>query len=1583
MDPIVTTEIPVPVAQRDPSDAEVQAAREVLAQLEAEARALGRTAQAAPVHYAMGRIFVEQLGDQKSAAICYQNAFLLNPNYRPNLEAARRLFASAGRYEKTLALHQREAALLRDPLPRAESLRAQAVVLRDLGRAEEAKKLIGEALQLAPDHPALLKASVEAAQRDGDRLLCARLLMRSAGVTRDPVYKAQLLRRAVLLIEELQGEPEPSSPGATPWGHEAASGEHPVPEPARGSAQDLAALHEEAVRKLYQADANDQVGYLGMLLRARSSNDWEAVLRLCRQRAERTGNASERWLVASIAAHRLGRVSEGLAEVKAALEDNRRDGALLALRSELAEQQKSPDLSELMRTRAEGCIEASERGHLKFRAALLLADPLEREQLLSDALAENPGDAAAIALHARLVAQRDAAAAGERFVALGEALEAHSAGEAAAHYLEAGAWQERAGNREAAAELARRVLRLAPRHAGALRLLTRTLSADGAHEALASLLEESSSQLPRAVGAEFLARAAALVSDAQPDRALALAQRAAEMARGLTSPRWLETWATLAFKAGDFGQLSQALEARADSTQGADAADLLLEASELSRALSDDGRSTALLRKARGVDPQSAAARNALLALPSLPAAERVDLLLEEARQTTPERAAALHAERAAVLEIEGRIDEAVQACAQALALAGVDLAVLRRLALLQLRRGDHAAALAVLVQIAEAVPEGHPRAEAYGRAAELAEWRVGDARRAIELYRLAAQAHPPAAFAWAQLARLLAWTAKHGEAAQAFEQLAAAAQSSSERNEARRWSASLYAHRAAQPDKAVALLRALLADVPGDLEGMAELIALIAQDKTAEVRRERAELRGRLASRCQDPRVAALLRAESAEDRLAAGERDQGIAEYRRALALNPQDRVALDTVEEALRSSGQKLLLAEHLSFRSAFADSETRAALSLQQAEIFTEEGRIGEAGAAYQQALASDPESLLAVKGARHIAELQGDKQEVMRLLAREAALARDPGVAAGAMVEAALLAADMGDRDEAVQHLSAVLEKDPDNAEAAQKLRGMLGEEGPRTLAEIFERIGQEQQDPRLGALSWTQAAELKLRELNDAAGAFFAAGRALARDAENPRALELRADAAEASGRPQEAADALQKRLSMSEGEARAEGWKLRLGRLFAELGEPEKALPLLGAALETLEAPLLLKLAPGAGSLPPAAAARLYRRLLDAFPEPRDPAPTRLQLATFTDELARAHLALGQPEEALQAFKRAVLLEPRNRAALRHVADLSMQRAPEDAVAAHRALLEMTPPAAESLHALVALFGAQGRSDAAFCAAAALAALGSASPEERARVDAHAARPPPVELPQIADSDAVHAPGDDGAARALLAAAAPEVARALQLEMSGRGALVKGDNPVRRVVAAIARALAMPEPQLFLARSEPAVVAPVAGEAAGILVGAEVPKRYTPRQQRFLYARALAHIRRGTHAVAGLPAARLGSIVSELIRLTAPSGTDLSRLPAADAALSELLARQVSAEARARLASLSAQAAAELPTNWEPLALGLRESAERAGLAVAADPAAAIGIVAAECQGGLDRPEVARLVRFAVSEPFLATRAK
>jgi hypothetical protein len=233
----------------------------------------------------------------------------------------------------------------------------------------------------------------------------------------------------------------------------------------------------------------------------------------------------------------------------------------------------------------------------------------------------------------------------------------------------------------------------------------------------------------------------------------------------------------------------------------------------------------------------------------------------------------------------------------------------------------------------------------------------------------------------------------------------------------------------------------------------------------------------------------------------------------------------------------------------------------------------------------------------------------------------------------------------------------------------------------------------------------------------------------------------------------------------------------------------------------------------------------------------------------------------------------------------------------------------------------------------------------------------------------------------DTGPARDLVGAASAELARAFATDLSGgRGALVRGDNPVRRVVAAISRALGMPEPQLFLARRDPGIVAPVAGDAPGILVGSEVPKRYTPRQQRFLYARALSHLRNGTQGICDVDPERLGEIVAGLCRLSLPEGADLSRLPPQDPRVTDVLSATLSPEARARLTPLAEQTAA-LETDFYALAFGIRESAERTGLAICADPAAALAIVGDECPGGLERYEVTALLRFAVGDEYLALR--
>jgi len=349
-----------------------------------------------------------------------------------------------------------------------------------------------------------------------------------------------------------------------------------------------------------------------------------------------------------------------------------------------------------------------------------------------------------------------------------------------------------------------------------------------------------------------------------------------------------------------------------------------------------------------------------------------------------------------------------VQACALALSSGGGDLAVMRRLHRLQLRRGDLQAALAALVQIAAALPTGSGRAEACARAAELCEWRLGEQRRALALYQEALAADPGARLALAGVARLATREGRAAQAAEALEKLAEVS-SGRERAAALRQAIALRAHRTGEPEKAAALSRQLLAADANDLPAAASLLHALAGNPNPAAVRERAGLRARLAAECRDPHMAALLRAGAAEDWLACGERDRGIADYRRALAHNPHDRRVLDALEEALRGGEVRRLLAEHLAFRCEHEEPRIKAACSLQRAELLAEDGDLAGAAAAFRAALAADPDSVLAAAGARLVAARASDQAEAMRLLTGEAALAHDPDVAVGHLVEAALLA----------------------------------------------------------------------------------------------------------------------------------------------------------------------------------------------------------------------------------------------------------------------------------------------------------------------------------------------------------------------------------------------------------------------------------------------------------------------------------------------------------------------------------------------------------------------------------------------
>src|SRR5207248_2151035 len=115
------------------------------------------------------------------------------------------LFVSAGRLDRALALHEREEALLTSPAERAESLRAQTELLAQQGKLAEAARRARQATELAPDHPALLAAAVDAATDAAER---ARLLGRPAQALAelqaapDAAHDAEALALCTSLAEE-------------------------------------------------------------------------------------------------------------------------------------------------------------------------------------------------------------------------------------------------------------------------------------------------------------------------------------------------------------------------------------------------------------------------------------------------------------------------------------------------------------------------------------------------------------------------------------------------------------------------------------------------------------------------------------------------------------------------------------------------------------------------------------------------------------------------------------------------------------------------------------------------------------------------------------------------------------------------------------------------------------------------------------------------------------------------------------------------------------------------------------------------------------------------------------------------------------------------------------------------------------------------------------------------------------------------------------------------------------------------------------------------------------------------------------
>jgi cellulose synthase operon protein C len=196
-------------------------ARALIALYESEAKARGTDRSAAPLFFQIGRIWEQRLKSLRNAAACYQSAYRLDPTYRPNLSAARRLFASVGNWQIVEQLIEADiratkgsepaGAANRDPELHALLLEKAQLLSERLGRSTEAREILLELGQSDPQDPAAPLALEALLQQAGDAPALADLYERLSDSIADTPLRVYFLTAAAVIREQQLDEAEPAA----------------------------------------------------------------------------------------------------------------------------------------------------------------------------------------------------------------------------------------------------------------------------------------------------------------------------------------------------------------------------------------------------------------------------------------------------------------------------------------------------------------------------------------------------------------------------------------------------------------------------------------------------------------------------------------------------------------------------------------------------------------------------------------------------------------------------------------------------------------------------------------------------------------------------------------------------------------------------------------------------------------------------------------------------------------------------------------------------------------------------------------------------------------------------------------------------------------------------------------------------------------------------------------------------------------------------------------------------------------------------------------------------------------------------
>lgn len=1644
--------IPVPTSAAPPTAGEDDA-RARIAALEREARALGGTPEAAVLYHEMGLLWEHRLKHARNAAVAYQAAFKLAPRFLANIRAARRLFGEVGNWVMVVQLLDAELGATENPRARASLLFEKAQVLEHrLSREVDATAALGAALALEPQDVTLLVQLEQVYGEKADYPSLVKIYQLLSRAVTDDGARAQYLTSAGLLLEDRLKD----LPGAAALFREAFLLERRDPQllaaikrvaQREGTAdEELSALAAEAeglgpmaaptflqISKAYERLGRPEDALAALLAARRVSPDDPLVLSELARIYEGQGRFAEladvllAWVganndesdyvainlrLAALYEEQLKRDADAEGRYRAILGRAPGNAAALAGLGKLFYRtQNWPGLLETYQAEAAATDDPKQRAARLYKAGETLEERLNRvddaiaryNQCLSLSPGFLPAQKALTRLYEKLSRWAELVAMYEQDLlqTTDKDQQVSTLNKIAALY------EDRLADVPRAIDSLQRVLDLSPDHVPTMRNLGRLHERSGHWQELLALNDAEAKHCNDTKQVVSLAhRNAEIIEDQLKDRPAAIGawERVLQL-----SPTYMPALRALGRLYGQDARweaLVKMYRTEAEISPSTDqAASLIHKIGELyEHKLKDANQAISSYREVLTLAPAFFPALRALARIYRTQGEweSLIEILhAEAANRTDPtERANAMFQVAALWEDQLAKPQKAIEGYQEVLRLAPSHASALHQLERLLTARDD-VKELIVLLDRQTQVGAGPGRVAGHLKLARLYLDRLNEIPRAATCCESALTIDPGNLPALRLLERIRAGDKPRRAELRARiaevigdQKLAVALRLSAEVPEAGlspALLAQLRAAAAADPgDEALGTLLERTLTRAGDAQGLIELYD--ARRRRADDQADAAQLSLRIAE-LYEVRLKDLPRAvQELEALLKASPQlyPALVALSRCCVQLGdlPRARAALEQIAQQARDPGtvtQAWLDAARLA-RDVQRDPDAAAALFK---KVLERDPLHPDAGPALEELLASRG-------GAPELAALYEQRAEVKLAQQDLYNAGRDYYAAARLYVDR------LKDPDRALGALERGLSALPTHPEALE-LKGLLCTEAgdwAGAVSALAVRVQQGGDARHLAALH-LKLGGIYADHLHDATRAAAHLQTALASDPGNVDALERLATIHTGSRNWTGATDCLRRLLELEHGAAGRARHTLALARITDEgFADAAQAVALYRQALELApgDAKAVERLAAlyeRQGSLDELAAVLEQQALRAA--DPKQAAALKAKVAQLYGRPA------GDSQRATTAWRQVIDLDPTNVPAHVALAEL-FSRDPSSlpmAIETHRALLRLDPTRAESLHALFKAWEGQRQADKAFCAAAVLTFLRSATEvEQAAYADARNRLPGDLKgalTPQ--ELAALHHPAARNPLTDLFRAIGDQFLKLSppQFELLGidrKADKLRPDHAIFKALAPAMAAMGVEDWEAYQARR--GLVMTETTEPLSVIIGPDVTRRFNVREQRFLFGRAALAVADKVAIVKKMSPGELADVVGNSVRISEPAWQGPGRR-------SEEQSKQLrKAYSRRALKVLDEVVAAlialpEVPS-LETTVVGLGYSGDRAGLLLCADVAAGLGLMlreeappgapkpeSAEATAAAvrDRADVRELLAFALSDDFFRLRQR